>query len=179
VEDTSLPRSLAFVGVAHAVVNRLSSQDSDTEGAARPDHIRVGAFHRLMLPAFRGLGGEVTLEGPRTYAFRMSPEDAHVTVKDIYVAGAYRAAHSGKPAARDRWLAVNPSPEESGAVFMTAEQLATLCGGAQVTVKSDELEGLFRPRRELLALLLALVFVALAAETAGGVFFRQKRKTEN
>jgi hypothetical protein len=158
-------------------VNRLSSQDADTEGAARPDHIRVGAFHRLTLPAFRGLGGEVTLEGRRAYAFPMSPEDAHVTVRDIYVAGAYRATHSGKPAARDRWLAVNPSPEESGAVFMTADQLATLCGGAQVTVKSGELEGLFRPRRELLPLLLALVFVALTAETAGSLLSRRKKES--
>jgi len=176
VEDTSLPRSLAFVGVAHAVVDRLSSRDADTEGAARPDHIRVGAFHRLMLPAFRGLGGEVTLEGPRTYAFMMSPEDAHVTVKDIYVAGAYRATHSGKPAARDRWLAVNPSPDESGTVFMTADQLASLCGVGTVTAPSDRLDGLFRPRRELLVLMLALVFVALAAETAGSLLSRRKKE---
>lgn len=175
VEDTSLPRSLAFVGVAHAVVDRLSSQDADTEGAGRLDHIRAGTFHRLALPAFRGLGGDVALEGPRTHFFKMSPEDAYVTVKDIYVAGAYRATHSGKPAARDRWLAVNPSPEESGAVAMTADQLAGLCGGAQVTATSDRLDGLFRPRRELFTLLLALVFVALAAETASGVFFSQKR----
>ena len=78
--------------------------------------------------------------------------------------------------ARDRWLAVNPSPEESGTVFMTADQLATLCGGAQVTVKSDGLDGLFRPRREVLALLLALVFVALAAETAGSLLSRRKKE---
>jgi hypothetical protein len=179
VEDTSLPRSLAFVGVAHAVVDRLSRRDADTEGTGHLDHIRAGAFHRLTLPAFRGLGGDVALEGPRTHSFKMSPEDAYVTVKDIYVAGAYRATHSGKPSARDRWLAVNPSTEESESAIISAEQLAGLCGGAQVTATSDRLDGLFRPSRELFALLLALVFVALAAETAGGVFFRQRRKLED
>jgi len=175
VEDTSLPRSLSFVGVAHAVLDRLSRPDADTEGDDRPDHIQAGAFHRMMLSQFRGLGGEVTLEGPRTYSFKIAPEDAHITVKDIYVAGAYRATHSGKTAARDRWLAVNPSPEESAAEFITADQLTDLCGGVRATATSDQLDGLFRPRRELLAPLLALVFAALAAETAGGAFLRRRR----
>jgi hypothetical protein len=177
VEDTSLPRSLSFVGVAHAVVDHLSSLDADTEGYSGPDHILAGASLRMGLPQFRGLGGDVTLEGPRSYAFKMSSEDAYVTVKDVYVAGAYRATHPGKAAARDRWLAVNPATDESSSAFMSADELAGLCGVGQVTATSDRLDGLFRPRRELFILLLTLVFVALTAETAGTLLSRQKKET--
>ena len=177
VEDTSLPRSLSFVGVAHAIVDRLSIQDADAEGSDRPDHIRAGDFYRLALPQFRGLGGEVALEGPRAYAFKLSPEDAHVMVKDMYIAGAYRATHPGKPAARDRWLAVNPSTEESESAIMSAEQLASLCGVGTITAPSDRVDALFRPSRELFPFFLVLVFVALVAETAGSLLPRRKKET--
>lgn len=176
VEDTSLPRCLSFVGVVQAIVDRLSHQDADTDATSRPDHIRVGDFHHMALPQFRGLGGTMALEGPRIYSFPLSPEDAQVTIKDIYVAGAYRATHTGKSAAQDRWLAVNPSASESDAAFLTADQLAGFCGGGQVATTSDRLDGLFRPSRELFTLLLLLVFVALVAETVGSLVSRHKKE---
>jgi hypothetical protein len=40
---------------------------------------------------------------------------------------------------------------------------------------SDRLDGLFLPRRELFPLLLALVFVALAAESLASLIPRRKR----
>jgi hypothetical protein len=46
-----------------------------------------------------------------------------------------------------------------------------------VAATSDRLDGLFRPRRELFTLLLALVFAALAVETAGSLLFRRKKET--
>ena len=174
VTDTSLPRSLSFVSVAHAIVDRLAPTDAAVSG--RLDHIRAGDFHHMALSQFRGLGGAVTLAGPRTYSFDMSPEDTHVTVKDMYIAGAYRASHPGKSIARDRWLAVNRSAEESDTAFTSAEQLAGLCGGGDVVGTSDRLDGLFRPRRELFVLLLALVFAALTAETVCGALFARRRK---
>lgn len=176
VEDTSLPRCLSFVGVVQAIVDRLSLQDADTDVASRPDHIRAGDFHHMALPQFRGLGGTISLEGPRTYPFPLSAEDPHATIQDIYVAGAYRATHPGKTSARDRWLTVNPSATESEAAFMTADQLAGLCGGLQVASTSDRLDGLFRPSRELFTLLLLLVFVALVAETVGSLLSRHKKE---
>ncbi|MBM4148761.1 MAG: hypothetical protein FJ224_06930 [Lentisphaerae bacterium] len=174
LDDTSLPRNLAFVSVAHAIVDRLSPVDEDVAG--RTDHIRVGDFHRMELPQFRGLGGTVTLEGPRTYSFEMAPEDTHVMVKDIYIAGAYRATHPGKAIARDRWLAVNRAPDESDLTVASPEQLAGLCGGGDVVLTSDRVDDLFRPRRELFILLLTLVFVALVAETLFGALFSRGRK---
>lgn len=175
VEDTSLPRSLAFVSVVHAIIDRLSA--AGTLAPERPDHIRAGDFHRMELPQFRGLGGTVDLKGPRTYSFDMEPEAAHVSVKDIYVAGAYRATHEGKYAARDRWLAVNRSTTESDLTVTSAEQLTALCGGLDgVAMPSDQLASLFKPGRELYALLMVLVFLALAAETLGSVFWGRKKE---
>jgi hypothetical protein len=98
-------------------------------------------------------------------------------VKDMYIAGAYRATHPGKPAARDRWLAVNPSTEESESAIMSAEQLASLCGVGTVTAPSDRVDALFRPSRELFPFFLVLVFVALVAETAGSLLPRRKKET--
>jgi len=173
LRDTTLPRSLPFVSVVQSIVDRLSGLA--VEGAARPDQIRVGDFHRLLLPIdFRGLGN-VILEGPRSYSFDMSPEAAQVTVKDLYLAGAYRATHPPK-VVKDRWLAVNRAPEESSVSFMSAEQLAALCGErGDVATTSDRLDGLFRPSRELYPWMLALVLVALAAETLGPVLWRRKK----
>ena len=175
VTDTSLPRSLSFVYVVHAIVDRLTQ--SDREDTKRPDHIRVGDFHRMSLPQFRGLGGTVVLKGPRTYTFEMGVEDDDVNIQDVYVAGAYLATHPRKYAARDRWLAVNRSAAESDRSAASAEQLAGLCGGGKVvTVASDKLAGLFRPSRELYPLWMALIFVALTAETLGSVFWGRRRE---
>jgi hypothetical protein len=72
---------------------------------------------------------------------------------------------------------VNSSLEESDPSFMSAEQLSELCGGRSgVTAKSDQIDGLFRPSRELTLLFLALVFVALAVETAGPLIFRRGKE---
>jgi hypothetical protein len=100
-----------------------------------------------------------------------------VTVKDIYVAGAYRATHPGRSAARDRWLVVNGAQEESDPSFMSAEQLSELCGGRPgVAATSGQIAGLFSPRRELTRILLALVFAALLLETAGSLIFRRRKE---
>jgi hypothetical protein len=175
VQDTSFPRKLSFVSSVHAIIDRLSVSDAETVGA--PDRIRAGDRYRMALPHFRGLGGQVVFEGPRPYAFDLAAEDAHVTVRDMYVAGAYRATHPGRTAARDRWLAVNGAPGESEASFMSADQLSALCGGRSgVTMASTQISGLFRPRRELTLLFLALVFVALLAEAAGPLIFRRGKE---
>ena len=177
VTDTSLPRSLCFVSVAHAIVDRLTR--SEQEVAKQPDHIQAGDLHRLALPQFRGLGGTVALKGPRTYSFDIAAEDNHVNVKDMYVAGAYLATHPGKYAARDRWLAVNRSVSEADRAAASAEELAGLCGGGEdVALSSDMLAGLFRPSRELYPLLMVLVFAALTLETLGSVFWGRGREDD-
>jgi hypothetical protein len=176
VQDTSLPRNLSFVSAVHAIINRLSVSDAEAVGA--PDRIRAGDLYRMNLPQFRGLGGKVIFEGPRPYAFDLAAGDSGTIVRDMYVAGAYRATHPGRFAARDRWLVVNGAREESDASFMSEEQLSELCGGRSgVAAKSDQIEGLFRPRRELTLLLLALVFAALLMETAGPLIFRRKKES--
>ncbi|MDP6810889.1 MAG: hypothetical protein QGH31_09240 [Kiritimatiellia bacterium] len=172
VDDTSFPRSLCFVPVVHAIIDRLTG--ANDAPPARPDAILVGDSHRLALAQFRGLGGEVILKGPRDYAFAMSPEDEHVTVKDIYVAGAYRVTHPGKFAARERWLTVNRSTSESDLTVAGADDLAALCGGREVVAASDQLDGLFSRGRELYPLLMILVLAALLAESLGSVFGRRK-----
>ncbi len=175
VEDTSLPRNLAFVSVAHAILDRLSL--SDAEVSDRPDHIRVGDIHPMALSQFRGLGGTVVMKGPRPYSFPMSPESAYISVRDMYVAGIYRATHAGKDVARDRWLAVNRALEESDPAFMSEEQLKRLPGeGKGVVVTSGQINGIFHARRELYPLMMGLVFVALLAETLGSLFFRRKKE---
>ncbi len=175
VQDTSFPRNLSFVSAVHAIINCLSVSDAESVGA--PDRIRAGAFYRMHLPQFRGLGGQVIFEGPRRYAFDLGSEDTYVTVKDIYVAGAYRATHPGRSAARDRWLVVNGSLEESDPSFMSAEQLSELCGGRPgVAATSGQIAGLFSPRRELTRIFLALVFAALLLETAGSLIFRRRKE---
>lgn len=175
VEDTSLPRSLSFVSVVHAIIDRLCVLDAEIAG--QKDDIRVGDFHAMNLSQFRGLGGEVTLKGPRTYTFKMAPEDTHLSVKDVYVAGAYRAMHPGKTSARERWLAVNPAMDEAEARYMSAEQLAGLCGGGNVVVSSDKIDGLFLPRREMYSILMVLVLVALLAEALGSLWPRRKKES--
>jgi hypothetical protein len=174
VRDTSLARSLPFVPVVHAIVDRLSASRGEPLG--RPDHIRVGDFHPMDLPQFRGLSNNVDMVGPRTYSFPLSSESSRTTLKDIYVAGVYRATHARKPQASDRWLAVNRTGNESDATYMSAEQLTALSGGAADAVAtSDGLGGLFRPSRELYPILMVLVLVALVAETLGSLLLRPKK----
>ena len=177
VQDTSFARNLSFVATVHAIVDRLSASAAKSVGA--PDRIRVGDFYRLNLPQFRGLGGKVVFEGPRQYTFDLAGAESHVTVKDMYIAGAYRATHPGRPAARDRWLVVNRSREESDPSVMSAEQLSELCGGKSgVTANSDQIGALFRPRRELTLIFLILVLAALAVETIGPLIFRRGKEAD-
>jgi hypothetical protein len=171
--DTSLPRSLPFVSVVQAIVDRLTL--SDAEASSRPDHIRVGDYHRLSLPIdFRGMSN-VVMEGPRSCSFPMLPDTAYITAREMYAAGAYRATHPRK-VVKDRWLAVNRATEESDATFMDASQLATLWAGSDgLALASDRLDTLFLPRHELFTLLLALVFVAWAAESLASLLPRRNR----
>jgi hypothetical protein len=173
IPDTSLPRSLPFVSVVQAIVDRLTL--SRAEASARPDHIRVGDSHRLSLPLdFRGMSN-VVMTGARSCAFPMLPDTDYITPQGIYAAGAYRATHP-KKVVKDRWLAVNRATEESDATFMDDSQLANLWAGSDgQALASDRLDGLFLPRRELFPLLLALVFVALAAESLASLIPRRKR----
>ena len=171
--DTSLPRSLPFVSVVQAIVDRLTL--SGSEASARPDNIRVGDAHRLSLPLdFRGMSN-VVMKGVRSCAFPMLPDTDYITPRGIFAAGAYRATHP-KKVVKDRWLAVNRATEESSATFMDASQLGNLWAGSDGQVlASDRLDGLFLPRRELFPLLLTLVFVALAAESLASLIPRRKR----
>jgi hypothetical protein len=175
--DTNFATSRPFVSTVHGIIDRLTL--SEAEESVRPDQMRVGDVYQMALPAFRGLGGEVVMQGPRPQPFAISSEDSHVTVRDMYTAGAFRATHSAKPFARERWLAVNRDPNESSPVFATAEQLGGLCGGETLVVTTDELDGMLKSRRELYPLMLVVLIVALLAESLMSVLFCWRRKEKN
>jgi hypothetical protein len=178
IQETTMPRALPFVSVVHALLGRLAVPEGEVSDG-RMDHMRVGDYHRLVLPLdFRG-SSNVVVQGPRRYAFDMPADAAVVTLKDMFVAGAYRVAHtSPTKVVKDRWVAVNRAQGESGQVVMSTEQLSKLCGGkGNVALPSDRLDGLFQPRRELFPWLLLLLFLALTAETLGSVFLRRKKVT--
>jgi hypothetical protein len=173
LKDSSLPRSSAFVPMVQEIVDFLAEEPEDFA----PDAIRAGERTYMQLPEFRGLAGQVEVQGPETYHFPVASTGRDVKIENLHVAGNYRIFHLQKKTARHRWLSVNPVPDESDLSTITEEEQKTLFGDVHVfRLPFSEMEGQFERRQEIFPLLMGLVFAALVLETCFGAWQSRRRE---
>jgi len=181
LDASSLARSPVFVPMVQELLTELATRDAEADDPAPA--IRVGDVLTLPTPELRGLPGPAKLSGPTEHEFPLSgPQTDAILVSGLQLAGAYRVWHPAKNTSRRRWLGVNPVAEESVIVPLTEpEQTAVFGSGGSRRIEVADLGSEFGNRRELLPLLMTLVFVALIAEALAGAWFsrRQQQTTDN
>jgi hypothetical protein len=176
IEDSSLPRSTAFVPMIQALMRRLSPQKREVE----PDVIRVNEVARMELPELRNMRGSISLEGPEEYEFPLSEETpGEARVEGIGRAGNYRIRHEKKRGMRPRWLAVNPATGESDLTVLSADEQKKVFGkdGAKrlgfAAVASE-----FTNQRELFPWIMVVLFGAFALEALTGAWLSTRRREQ-
>jgi hypothetical protein len=183
IEDSSLPRSTAFVPLAQTISAELGAQAEPVDA----DIMRVNEIARMRLPEMRTLSGNVELRrfraaGPEAED-EQPPEDAPpdhelellsaapgvVKVEDVRRAGNYRVSHPGQQTRRPRWLAVNAVKGESDLRTIEPEEQDSLFGGVNVArLDFDDLAAAFARRSEIFPLMIALLFIAFIVEAVAG-----------
>jgi hypothetical protein len=173
LEGGSLPRSTAFVPLAQQLAATLGRSGASD----RPDVLRVGEVAHLDLPEFRGLQGDVQVAGPQKVHYPLTgPDSEEVRVEGLLQAGAYEVTHPAKRTGRQRWLAVNPVLGQSELRPLKGEGQAALFGTDNVErLAYGELAGQFAQRREVVPLVLMLVFGAFAVEALIGAWQSRRR----
>lgn len=164
----SLPRSTVFVPMVQHLLGGLSRADRSLEG----DTLRVGETLHVPVPEFRGLTGNVGVNGPvrRTFALSGAERDA-IQVAGLPLAGAYELSHATKKSGRKHWLTVNPVAAESDLRTLSAAEQDRLFGSVNTRrLTYPELAGSFSRRHEVFSLIAVLVVAALAAEALVGAW---------
>ena len=175
IDDSSFPRSPAFVPMVQEVLTQLSGSREDTSS----DVIRVGDIHYMQLPEFRALGGKVNVAGPESFEFSIPPDGRDVRIDGIYTAGNYKVSHPRKKTARHRWLSVNPAPGESVLAALSEDERQSVFGTENVMqIPFAELAGQFTKGRELFPLMMIVVFLALIGESASGAWLSRRKEEE-
>jgi hypothetical protein len=168
LEDSSLPRTVAFVPMVQEIMAALSRQHEEEPPAV----MRVGEVLRMQLPEFRGLSGNVSVSGAETRQFPLTgPDGEEIRVDGLLKAGAYEVLHPSKASGRKRWLAVNPVQGESNLAKLSDEEQETLFGKRNTArLAYAGLAGQFTQRQEVVKLMIVLVVVAFAVEAAMGAW---------
>lgn len=168
LDSGSLPRSTAFVPLVQQVLATLAEADADPQ----LDVVRVGEVLRTAVPEYRGLSGEVQLQGPQPRRVPLVGDEAdEMRIEGLWKAGAYEAIHPAKQTGRRRWIAVNPVAAESDLGQATAEETGMIFGEAGlVRVPFAALPEQFTSRREIFWPMFAAVFAALVAEALCGAW---------
>jgi hypothetical protein len=173
LDSSTLPRTSAFVPLVQQTV-ALLGQRGEPE---RPDVLRVGEVHRLHVPEFRSLKGDVVVKGPQERRFPVTTaEGGEVRVEGLTRAGAYEVSHPARKTNRPRFLAVNPVLGVSDLAPLPEEAQADLFGSRNVLrLPFAELDEQFARRHELLAWLIVLVLAAFVAEALLGAWQARRR----
>ena len=176
IEDSTLPRSPAFVPMVQAVLDRLDTRDRETAA----DTLRANEVYRMLLPELRQLAGPVEFVGPRTHRFDLSAaERGTVKVDGIARAGAYRVRHRGKKGMRPRWLAVNAALGESDLARLSDRDQAKVFGPSNVArLPFERLASLFARRREVFPTMILLAFLAFAVEAVASAWGSRLKRGE-
>lgn len=159
---SSLPRSTSFVPMVQDLLAMLDGSRLDVA----VDTMRVGGVHRLRLPEFRGLGGEVSVAGPEQRAYALAGERTEeARVEGLLRAGAYQVSHPAKRSGRKRWLTVNPVQGESSLTPLSDAEVTELFGNRNAARLSfADVAGRFARQHELLKLMAILLFLAYVVE---------------
>jgi len=175
IRSSAYPRGTAFLPIVQTVLGRLTGGDE----LPVPDVMRAGATHDMQLPpAYREVGGEVTVTGTATYRFPVDA-DGWVRINGIHIAGRYEVSHPAMPG-RTRILTVNPVTGQSDLTPSDDTDLARVFGEAGFArIPFGALGESYTSRQELSAWLLALVIVALAVEALSGAWFALRKKEEH
>jgi len=174
IRDTGMPRSQAFVPMVRAVLDYVAG----ARDSLRPDIMRAGDTWYTDFLQFRGLGGDISVDGPGKHMFPMTPDGTGVKIHDIFIAGNYSVTHPAKRTGRRRWLAVNPVKGESELNEISEEELSTKLGAGNVSrMAYEEVVNRFSKTREILPWMLMVVFVALIVESVAGAWQSRKRET--
>jgi len=173
----SLPRSTAFV----PMVQQLAAILGRSGGGDRPDVLRVGEVAHLDVPEFRSLKGAVVVAGPQKKEYPLTGPDAEeVRVEGLLKAGAYEVTHPAKKTGRQRWLAVNPVLGQSELRPLDEADQAALFGTDNVErLPYTELADHFARRREVVPLMLVLVFLAFTAEALFGAWQSRRKARQS
>jgi hypothetical protein len=174
LEDSSLPRTMAFVPLVQEVASALGPR----RDRPRPDTLRAGEVRQIEVPEFRGLRGDVVLSGPQQRSTPLTGEDAdEVRVSGLTRAGAYELSHPAKRTERKRWLTVNPVNGASELTPLDEAEQEELFGTSQVLrVPYAEAAGQFTKRHELFAPVVVLLFAVFAVEALVGAW-QSRRKS--
>jgi hypothetical protein len=173
LDASTLPRTPAYVPMVQQAVALAAGRVQPN----RPDVMRVGEVHRLDVPEFRSLKGEVRLvqEGAAKQTLR-GGETGEVRVGDLTRAGSYKVVHTARPSDRPRWLAVNPVLGASDLTALTEADQEKLFGSHRVVrLPYAEVGAQFQRRHEMLPWLLVLVAVAFAVEALVGAWQSRRR----
>jgi hypothetical protein len=168
LEDSSLPRTIAFVPMVQEIMAALCRQAEEDPSAV----MRVGESLRMRVPEFRGLGGNVSVSGPETREFPLTgPDGEEIRVDGLLKAGAYEVSHPSKASGRKRWLAVNPVQGESSLAKLSDKDQEALFGKRNaVRLVYAGLAGQFTNRQEMVKLMISLVMLAFVVEAALGAW---------
>jgi len=171
IRSTAFPRGTAFLPLVQTVLDHLTGG----RDLPAPDTMRAGATHDMYLPAYRDIGGEVTVRGPATYRFPVD-SDGWVRISGIHVAGQYEVTHPGMPG-RTRILTVNPVTGQSDLTPSDDADIARVFGHTRVSrIPFEALPAGYTRRQDISAWWLAVVLAALAAEALTGAWFARRRE---
>jgi hypothetical protein len=175
LESSTLPRTLAYVPLVQQTAALLSRRGE----ADSPDVMRVGETHRIRLPEYRNLKGEVQLNGPEERSLALTTGESEVRVEGLTRAGAYQVSHPARKGGRSRWLGVNATTLASDLTPLAEVDQAALFGTRQSARASFvELGNQFQNRHEVLGPMLVVLLLAFAVEALVGAW-QSRRQARN
>jgi len=140
--------------------------------------MRVGDVLRVETPEFRGLSGEITIEGPDTFTVPIEIGQESIRFDQAVKAGAYTFSHEMKKSGRKHWVTVNPVQGESELATMSPVAMEELFGETAQIIPFGEMGGQFENKREIIPLMTLLLFAAFTIEALFGAWNSRTRKHE-
>jgi len=174
LSSSSLPRTAAFVSMYQVLTSLLTGDGARKEA----ETMRVGDVLRVETPEFRGLSGEITIEGPDTFTVPIEIGQESIRFDQAVKAGAYTFSHEMKKSGRKHWVTVNPVQGESELATMSPVAMEELFGETAQIIPFGEMGGQFENKREIIPLMTLLLFAAFTIEALFGAWNSRTRKHE-
>ncbi len=172
--SSSLPRTSAFVPVCHELFQLLTGGDIEKE----TETMRAGDELRIKTPEFRNLSGDVHVDGPDSFKIPITDGDS-IRFNQAVKAGAYQLSHPLKQSGRKHWVTVNPVQGESDVTALEPKAMKELFGEKLQLIPYSEVSNQFVNKREIINLMLLLLFTAFTIEALIGAWgSRSKRQME-
>jgi len=169
--SSSLPRTSAFVPVCHELSQLLTGSGMQEE----TETMRAGDELRVETPEFRNLSGDVNVDGPDSFKIPITDGDS-IRFNQAVKAGAYQLSHPLKQSGRKHWVTVNPVQGESDVTALEPETMKELFGEKLQLIPYSEVGNQFVNKREIINLMLLILFIAFTIEALIGAWGSRSKK---